>query len=480
MTSQTAEKVHSVPLNDEPVPLNRFYPFGMLDKLCLACENKEMDFSFAPVWQLRIRGEFDTSVARRTISAIIGRYPVLISHAVDMKGKQPAARSLKIAYQPDTAAGVDDIFSVVDLRGAPVEEQQRFQKEVFNHDIFLETDYPVRFIWTPTSTNEGTLYVQQHHGIADGKAFLEMLEDFCEEYNRADKGLPANIDSEVPRLDESEVAVPNFWLRVWYTLLGFCIVFGQTLAGLITRPGQLHNNLSHDYSGNNLVTHVYFDSDFLRRLQVVGKASGYSVNDLLATSLSLALHRWSSSLGTAPKKFAVLIPADSRPRGWKGKSFANHLASFVIWARSTLMSQPANLLTSFRRQTRDILRRRVAIKIFLAQKAIQTLISPHTMRKALFNTKQGTIGLSFSNLIPLFSRGPQPQLRTDKWQCERLEIMTPCGYLAGTNVTVIRYRDQICFNFNYKDSCVSTAQVEELIDQYRRALEDVLAAATPP
>jgi len=38
---------------------------------------------------------------------------------------------------------------------------------------------------------------------------------------------------------------------------------------------------------------------------------------------------------------------------------------------------------------------------------------------------------------------------------------------------VIRYADQLCFNFNFKDSAVTQAQVELLCGEFSRALDEL-------
>lgn len=456
----------------------RTIPFDHLDKVCYVAQNRELGVSFAPVWQLRIRGHLDPAVASRAVEVLTRRYPTLAAHAVATDGKDPIERAKKLAYRVDPSPSSEKLFQTIDLSGASEDERRAFQQQTFNHFVDIETDYPIRFVWAPTGEDEGTLFVQQHHGIADGKCFFDLLTNFCSYYDQVAAGETLEAIAEVPRLPEAEVAEPKRWRRVLHRHLGYWFHFRQTLKGMVIRNGQLHSNLSSDYTGNNTVTHSYIPASIVDRLRELRASTGYSVNDFLASAISVALYRWSKEKGTVPKRFNVLIPADARPRGWQGESFGNHLCSFVLFISGKLAQRPLDLLRSVHRQTRRQFRMRYHIKALLAGIQLLKLMSIGTLKKLVYGAKRAALNFSFSNLIPISPTEHGGRFATNDWRSERLEIMTPCGYLQGINTTVIRYADQLCFNFNFKDSCVDAASVDELIETFHRAMEEMVEALT--
>lgn len=452
-------------------------PFDHLDKVCFVAQNRELGVSFAPVWQLRIRGELEPDVARRAVEVLTRRYPTLAAHAVAIDGKKTFEKAKKLAYQVDPEPTIDRLFTTVDLTDASEADFRQLQQEIFNNHVDLQTDYPIRFTWARTGADEGTLFVQQHHSIADGKCFFDLLHDFCDFYDRAARGESMEAVVAAPKLAEAEVAESNRWRRALYRHLGYWFHLKQAFYGILFRNGQLHSNLSRDYSGNNTVTHCYVPASIVERLRGLRSSTGYSVNDFLATALSIALYRWSTARGTEPKRFNVLVPADARPRGWSGESFGNHLCSFVLFIPARLARRPLDLLRSVSRQTRRQFRKRYHVKALLAGIQMLRLASVGLLKKLIFGAKRAALNFSFSNLIPISPTANGGRFVTGSWRSERLEIMTPCGYLQGVNTTVIRHADQLCFNFNFKDSCVDAASIDDMIAAFHQALEELIAAA---
>ncbi len=457
----------------------RLLPFDHLDKVCFVAQNLELGVSFAPVWQLSISGDFDADVARQVIDVLIRRYPVLSSRVVSADDNKSVAATRKLAYRVERGVTSAELFTVVDLRDASAADYQRFQQETFNHQLDPVKSYPLRLIWAPTGADNGTLFLQQHHAIADGKAFFSLLEEFCSLYDRSASGKPLEALAEIPRLSEAEVAEPRRWRRLLHRYLGYWMYLRAGVIGIFRPMSQLSSNLSRDYSGNNSVTHAYVDTAVIDKLRSLRSATGCSVNDFLSTALALTLHRWSSARGHVPKRFTILIPADARPRDWQGESFANHLCSYAVCVHARLVDQPGELLRDLHRQIGRQFRRRYHIKALLAGIRMARLFSVAALTKIIYGAKKTALNFSFSNLIPISPTTNGGRFATRDWTADKLEIMTPCGFLQGVNTTVIRYADKICFNFNFKDSCVDADSVDELIEGFRQTIDELIAAAEP-
>jgi hypothetical protein len=460
----------------DPAPGGRLIPFDHLDKICFVAHNRALGVSFAPVWQLHVRGEFDPAIARRAIAALIARYPTIAARAVSLERGRTAEEARRLAYQVDPAVTADQLFTSVDLTAADAAARRAHQLGHFNRHVDLAVDLPLRVTWARTGPEEGVLYVQQHHGIADGKAFFELLESFCRFYDQAERDPVPGPITALAKLDEATVAEPRRWRRILHRHLGYWFHLRSTLFGLLFPMGQLASNLGRDYTGDNDVTHVYLELALLERMRALRAASGCSVNDFLTTALALALYRWSDARGARPRRFNVLIPADARPRGFTGASFANHLCSYVVLVRRPLVDRPAALLADLHRQIARQARRRYHVKALLAGIQIAKLMSVAALKKIVYTAKRAGLNFSFSNLIPISPTAHGGRFACRAWRAERLEIMTPCGFLQGINTTVVRYADRLCFNFNFKASCVAAADVDDLIARFRGALDELIAA----
>jgi hypothetical protein len=116
--------------------------------------------------------------------------------------------------------------------------------------------------------------------------------------------------------------------------------------------------------------------------------------------------------------------------------------------------------------------RRTPIKRLLAERWLVAGMTIEQMQRFVFQSKRPAYGFSFSNLIAL----PIPQLGGRGWSVEEVRITTPVSPRLGVVLTVIRYRDKVVFNFNYKSSALSRADTEEM-SQYFIASLDALCGA---
>lgn len=97
------------------------------------------------------------------------------------------------------------------------------------------------------------------------------------------------------------------------------------------------------------------------------------------------------------------------------------------------------------------------------------------LRRALLEKRRLLTNYSFSNLIPL---GSATRWRTRTLEIDRVLITTPCTPPQAANTTVVRYGDELCFNFNFKDSALSATQVDALVVELGNALSEVDSAIT--
>ncbi len=450
------------------------FPFDYLDTICLAATSREHGISSAPVWQLHVDGDMDEDVTRRALAALVRRYPVLVSRAVPARDGRTLDRSRRIAYEVDPSPSMDDLFRVVDLR-ADDGGFAGIQQEAFDNYIDMTRDYPARITWVRRSGTRSVLMFQQHHGIADGRAFWRCLEDFCAYYDQAADGtLPQEI-LPIGRVSEAVVAEPSLVRRIGARFIGTFLHMRNIIRYSLRPPDQLVSNLPGDYTGHNQVHHRWVEAEQIAQIREL-RTAGVSTNDVLSSAMALALSQWSEDHGHPVRRFNLLIPADVRPRPWLLESFANHLSSFLVDLSLDRYDGPLDLLDSLRGQIRRQARRRDHITKVLAEILVARMMPLGRIRDAVFAPQRTMLNFPFSNLVAISPADNDGRLGTRRWIGEDLRIMTPCAWLQGTNATVIRYGGRLCFNFNHKASMVDRPMVGALADRYEQHLSALVTA----
>jgi NRPS condensation-like uncharacterized protein len=452
-------------------------PFDYLDKVCLAATSRPHGISSAPVWQLAIEGDFDVDLGLRTVQALARRYPILVSRAVSLEPGLSPSLACRLAYEVDPEPDWGALFQVAEVPEGDEAAFARLQQEAFDRFIDMEQEYPSRFLWVRRGGNRGVLMVQQHHGIADGRAFFDVFVDLARFYQQAlDGSLPDDI-APAPKLPEAWVAEPSRWRRLRYGIPGFFMHLYNLIRYGRRPPDQLVCNQPGDYSGHNKVSHLYLGEDFQARARELRQRTGFSMNDLLSASLGLSLAEWSAALGFPVKHFNLLMPADVRPRGWSQVSFANHLSSFLVDFDLARVSDPLEVLASVHQQIRRQATRLAPVKKVLAEMFVARRMSLGRVRQAVFAAQHTILNLPFSNLITISPTENGGRFATTRWSGEDLRIMTPCAWLQGVNTTVIRYNRRLCFNFNHKASAIDTPLVEDLMGRFHRRADGLAGQA---
>lgn len=464
-------------------------PLDYLDKICFGASSEERGVSSAPVWQLRIEGDFDEEVAARAMGFIAQRYPVLVSRVVSMQEGIPVLDAPFLAYAVDDEPRIDKLFRTLDLSGvvpqtddqtkeaAIAEAFAAFQQEQFDHFIDLENDYPVRFIWVRRSASEGVLMIQQHHSIADGRAFFGLLEDFCVAYDQVLDGTLPSSAEPVPKLSEMLVAEAQPWRRARYRFYGTFMHMWNIVRYSFRPPDQLVSNTDKNFTGHSQHRHLDIDAEGLARIRSLRGATGYSPNDVLGGALARSLADWSESYGHPVRRFNLLMIADVRPRGVEIQSFGNHLSSFLVDFDLKRHEAPLALMEHLAREVRRQAKRSAPAKKILAEISFARRLSVAKIREAVYKQRYSMLNYSFSNLLGITPKGPGGRFAASRWSAEDLRIMTPSPWAQGLNTTALEYGGRICFNFNHKESIIDAAMVEDLKARYLLQIDGLVNQA---
>ncbi len=466
-------------LRDPAAAAGPSYPCQFLDKGGLAATDRARGCSATPTWHLVVRGTLDPSQVRIALADLLVRYPSLATRVRALDGVPPYATHFRYVHDP--AISADTLFAYRDLRHQPPGALEALLRE--HRDRYLDpyTDPPASVTLAVTTDASCHLLVRQHHAIADGRAFIALLADLAAYLDAARAGRrpsPAAL-APIGRRDELEALGLSTPRRLAYTVAGLGRLLGTGLVRALRPLRPLHQNRSNDYTGGNGTVHRLVAAAELAGWKAAGKQLGVSLNSLLTGALFAANQRWHRALRLPLGRTSASVMMETRPRDPGFVSFANHLALLEVTADLGAERDLAALARSVQAQVDAQRRRQAPIKRFLIERFFVRVLPLDVLHKVVFESKRPSRSLDFSNLIAL----DFPELGGAGWAVDAVFITTPVIPRAGIVLTVIHYRDQICFNFNYKASAVSRAEVEALADHFAAvvaATGTATGTAAPP
>ncbi len=419
------------------------FPLDSLDKACLAAMQAPWS-SFAPTWKLDLTGRIDEPLLQRAFDALAPRYPFLSATIRDGHWLVPERPVLALATTTSEEAVLDKFLTVDSV---PVFEA----------------------VLRRTGESSATLYFHQHHALADGRAFLELLGDFFAALSALERGapLPGDFSAMVPRRRQREVVQTRGLAWFFDSLRGAWSSLSDLARALVSPVDALRCNEAKDYESGNRTLHHDVPLERFERWKATRERHQLGTNDLLAGALLRALTPWSARPNGTHTLF---FPVDARPRtGFT--SFANHLSNVQLRWRSN----PATTVLEFARHVQQATQPVFAARLPWVKVPFDDLLGRlaplESMRRAVFVQRRLLTNFSFSNLLPLGT--PGGPWRTETMALERLRITTPCVPPQAVNLTVARSNANACFNFNYKPSAIGADDVEHLKDRFCAALDEL-------
>ena len=457
-----------------------WWPCDYIDKGGLAITDNARGCSGTPTWQLVVSGALDEAHVRRALADVVARYPPLTTkvQALDAPPRRAPGDARLLAtrfrYAHDPSFTVEQIFEAIDLRANPAALPE-LVRALHNRPLDLFADFPMTLTLVRTADDACQLLFRQHHAIADGRAFIGLVADFAAflEAARAGRRPPPEALAPIGRRSEADALGLPAWRRVVDTLRGYAWLAGAVARGTANPVMQMVQNRSLDYRGDNGTVHWSVDDATLARWNAARKRIGCSLNSLLTAALFAANQRWHRALGEPRGRAAGTLVLETRPRDGAFLSFANHLATLEVEAQlggdADLGSDAAlgALARDVQAQVDRQRRRRTPIARLLCEQQLARGMTVAAMQRLVFESKRASYNLNFSNLVAL----EFPPLGGDGWRVDEVLITTPVTPRAGIVVTVIRYRERVTFNVNYKASAATRAQAEALLRHLQAILE---------
>jgi hypothetical protein len=443
-----------------------------IDKGSLALTSRAHGSSGTPTWQLLVRGALDPGHVRQALADTIARYPSLATRVQSLDGAPPEAARYRYAHDPQFT--VDKMLAVVDLRQARDRLDEIIQEHLDRHtDLFCDAPVTLTLVQLEDATSR--LVFRQHHGLADGRAFIELLTDFAQFLvaARAGERPAAEALAPIARRPELEALALPAWRRVAWTLAGLLSLAVSGLRARLVPVALLPQNRSRDYRGQNGTVHWIVPDSMLDGWNAARKRMGVSLNSLLTAGLFVANQRRQRQRdGELGRTLGALV-METRPRtGFR--SFANHLATLEV---VTDLGRPDDLAQIARTVQAQVERQRRSHrpeKRLLAERLLVLAVPLGDLQRIVFGSKPPGSNFTLSNLLAL----PFPTLRGDGFVVEEVHVTTPVAPRDGIVTTVIRYNGRLIFNFNYKTTAASRQECEALVHEFQAALRDATGVVT--
>jgi hypothetical protein len=440
-----------------------------MDKVCVAASSAELGCTNCPTWELEVQGAMNPVHLRQALGWLLRRYWPARSTVVPVGGD--LLRCTRLDFKVAQDFDVDEFLDVIETDEPGLLE---VQERVRDRHLDWTCQWPLHVTLVRLGDDRSHLLIQQQHGLADGRAFMEMLGDLKTYLDIAAQGGEPGSELLEPviRRGELEPMRLSRFQTWWWGLQGWGWLVFMLLRGIVRPLKPLFQNIPTDYRGANRTLHLDMDDAVLAQWRPRYKAAGLSLNTVLTVAFFLANQRWNADHGVQAGKTNAFLVAETRPRDGSFQSFANHLASFVVDLPLHREWPIIRYLQHMHGQISFAARHQLQLKRFIFERAMALKLPVGLLRKAVLEPSTVPINLNFSNLISL----PFPRLEGPGWVGTRWRITTPVTPRTSVVLTVIRYRGQLTFNFNHKANIVSRDQLQGLVAHFQQALQDVVAA----
>ncbi len=444
------------------------YPFDYIDKGGLAVTSARHGCSGTPTWQLVVTGVPDPAAVRAALGDLLVRYPALTTRVQSLDAIPEYARRFRYAAAP---TDLDAIFELVDLRGRPPGALDALIQDVWDRHLDQFRDAPISLTLAITGDDHCRLLFRQHHGIADGRAFIGLLGDFATFVRARQRGAEPDAAALVPvgRRGELDALGLAPTTRVGYGLAGFASLTASIAKALARPITNLVQNDSADYTGPNGAVRWVVDDAALDGWQRARRQLGVGQSALFTAALFGAAQRWHRELGRRLGRVNASLVMETRPRDGGFASFANHLATLEVELQLGRTLDLADAARAIHAQLKRQLDRKRPLHRLVCERAIVLGMPLDKLHALVFEAKRPAYNLNLSNLIAL----DFPVLSGDGWVADEVLITTPVTPRNGIALTVVRYHGRVCFNFNYAAPAVSGAQTADLARRFRDALEEL-------
>lgn len=421
-------------------------PLAPIAKACLAGTSRARGASVAPTWRLTLEGDVSDADIRESFARMAQLVPVCRSIVQAVDGLPDHARDF---VWFDTGRAIDVSFesdSFESVRGTAL-----------NHHLDLFRDGPVR-VSVSRDGSKTHLFVQQHHGIADGRAFIRFLTKWGEAFEGVRTGEETAESEWLARPEDEAFGRTPGQLRA-ATWRGTRRHIREWRARRSNPPERLVWNTQTAAVGGVCTVHVTLPAQVINDLRELRAEWGTGTNAVLTAAYVRAgrqLHI--DEMQHTPSRLGCELVAETRPRDGSFSSFANHLSVLFVQLEAVDFVDLKTTSSAVQARVRaEVESDAVAERALFRGWAAKNLPMDEFRRRVLEDVEMQT-QMGFSNLTALTF----PELKGDGWRVTDVRVTTPTLPPHAVMLTAVHYADAVTFNFNFDPNVVEESFVRRL------------------
>ena len=298
------------------------------------------------------------------------------------------------------------------------------------------------------------LLVRIHHGIADGRALVALLEQLADHGSDEGSGKILGAGEERSPIRRSPEATRAH--RFLGQLGGLFRLFplSRDPVSLLRRP----------LNGRKCV--AWSEAIPLDRIKAIAAAHGHHVADVLLAGVAGALDRYARDHGEVPRSVHALLPVAARSKA-SASELGNHYASVFVSLPASVDDPRARLATIAREMA--ILRLGGQSRIASGLMRVAGTLAPGIERRAM------RWGARRASLVVSSLAGPKRALHLAGQPLGAVVIWAPAAATIGLSVTLFGYAGAIRLGV-LADSAVID-HPEQLVVGFQAAIDELRRAA---
>lgn len=430
---------------------------------CLAGTSAEHGSSVSPTWRVRLEGDVTDDQLVESFDRMSHRVPVTRSVVRPVDGTRDASAEYQW-IEKDFPYGQAIPVTFVD----GTFEQARHQ--ALNRHLDLFEVGPVH-VTVHRGDDAIHVFMQQHHGIADGRAFLEFITAWGETLTRVRNGEPDVLtDADVWRSRPEHEAYGRTDAELRKTTRKGAIRHAKETWNRRTKPlPRLPWNKKAAQPGGVSTVHVTFSTALFDAWRPLRKEWGVGQNAILTGAYLRSAHR----LYPDVLPLACELVAETRPRDGSFRSFANHLSVLFLPLTADQLTSLETTAKEVHRQVRaevadDAIAERALIRGWGARHITLDVFRPLVLDNVEMQTQLGFSNLTSLGFPPLGDGRPVAE---GGWRVTDARVTTPALPPHYITLTAVQYGDDVTFNFNFNDSVVDEPTVRALAEGFVAALD---------
>jgi hypothetical protein len=444
-----------------PLPLTAFEEY-------MLCDDRPT-YPMSIIARLEFSGRLDRHATVAALEAVVARHPLLRA-----KIRKTAAGRLEWA--------VADSAPAFSWNEGPGYDHWPLMRPI---DLFSDTGL---VCWAATDSQRSSLVLQVHHAVCDGKAVLQILDEFVRSYARmSTKGLrgmelPACNPDLLRGRGRFGLTVGKYFRMLPAQLTGLLGVWKF----LMRRPVPLLDPLAasaDELPANSPNVRIgSLKADEVRRLSAIAADHKVTVNDWFIRDFYLAINDFRSrhQITAAGQWIRFSIPMSLRQTAGRTMP-ATNLVSMVFLDRTPeQISDSAGLLRSIHDEMHLIRRRQLGLTFVLSLAVLRLLPGGLAKRVNKGNCEATCV---LSNLGKAMADSPLP-LRQEKIvagnvKLDGIDLFSPIREGTAVSAALVYYAGglQICMQYDRRR--VTETQADDLIASYLCRIRTSLGATSP-